>query len=412
MLTVKEKETLKTLADEYMEIASLPVQNEKIDLWKALNRGSMIRPMVAIDQLPWHELNYDGSLTLTVTDPFWRRMENTMRQTIYKWKNFPADMVIEPVLPVPMAITGDHYDLKIKEDNLATDKTSDVLSHRYHNQLNNEGDLSIINDMNIVHDIAETNRRLDAATEMFDGIIPVRPQGLMFSLGSWDRISTLMGVEDAYISIMDRPEFIHKIMRRFTDATIKGIHKANELNLYDGNANCCHCSYIYTDEMLPGVCENNGMKTKDSWAFGLAQLFSSVSPAVTEEFELPYVTELALHFGGIYYGCCDRLDDRIDIVKKIPNVRKLSCSPWSDRNVFAERIGPRLVMSAKPSPAFIAGQSADYETVKKDLTLTVEAAKRFNVNLELILKDISTVNYEPKRITNWNEIAMETVGGF
>lgn len=73
----------------------------------------------------------------------------------------------------------------------------------------------------------------------------------------------------------------------------------------------------------------------------------------------------------IYYGCCDRLDDRLDIVKKIPNVQKVSCSPWSDRKRFAENIGNTLVMSNKPTPAYIAAESVDWEEVKKDLRWTV-----------------------------------------
>ena len=118
---------------------------------------------------------------------------------------------------------------------------------------------------------------------------------------------------------------------------------------------------------------------------------------------------MAEFFGMIYYGCCDRLDDRLDIVKRIPNVRKLSCSPWSDRKRFAENIGTGLVMSSKPTPAFIAASSVDWEEVKRDLMLTVDLAKANNVNLEIILKDISTVRCEPERLTRWADIAMEIV---
>ena len=409
MLNEKEKANLRALAERYMEAASLPAQREKIELWKALNAGRMRRPMVAIDQLPWHELNDDGSLTVTTEDPFWRGVEQSMRRTLYKWERFPADMVIEPVLPIPMAISGDDYGIKVLEDVVTTDKNNDVASHRYLNQLDRDEDILNIKDMNITHDADETARRMDTARELFNGIIPVREQGVMFHLGTWDKISTMMGVEAAYLNLLDRPEFIHKIMRRFTDATLRGVEQINALNAYDGDANVCHCSYVYTDELLPDVGGARGNQTRDSWAYGLAQLFSSVSPAVTEEFELPYVTELAKHFGAIYYGCCDRLDDRLDVVKRIPNLRKVSCSPWSEREAFAERIGPKLTMSAKPSPAFIAGTNADLETAAADLKRTVAAASRYGVNLEIILKDISTVNYRPDRLTEWNRIASEIV---
>jgi hypothetical protein len=111
----------------------------------------------------------------------------------------------------------------------------------------------------------------------------------------------------------------------------------------------------------------------------------------------------------IYYGCCDRLDDRLDLVKRIPNVKKVSCSPWSNRDVFAEKIGPSLIMSNKPSPALLVDSVLDCDEIERDLTHTFQAARRNNVNLEYILKDVSTVHYQPKRLTEWAETAMKVV---
>jgi len=409
MFTQKERETLQNLAKAYMEAASLPVQQEKIDLWKALNRGKMKRPMVTIDQLPWHELNASGELTLVVENPFWREVEKHMRQQLYMWNNFPADMVIEPCIPIPMAISGIGYGVRIQEELLLLDEKNDVMSHYYANQFETEADLGKVHNMQLTHDEAETARRMETAHDLFGGIIGVRPQGHIFHLGLWDFISQTMGIGELYYSLADRPEYMHALMRRLTDSALSGIKQANELGLHDSQSNICHCSYIYTDELLPEPGEGKAPISQNSWAFGLAQPFTSVSPATTKEFEVPYISELAEHFGGIYYGCCDRLDDRLDIVKEIPNVRKFSCSPWSNMDAFAERIGSKLTMSVKPNPAMLAGAAIDYGLIEKDLRRTAEVARCNNVNLEIILKDISTINYEPKRLTKWNDIAMSVV---
>jgi hypothetical protein len=114
----------------------------------------------------------------------------------------------------------------------------------------------------------------------------------------------------------------------------------------------------------------------------------------------------------IYYGCCDRLDDRLDMVLTIPNLKKVSCSPWADRDAFAEKIGPKVIMSNKPTPALVATASLDEEEIRKDLQWTVKAAKRNNVNLEIVLKDISTVKCEPERLTRWADIAMDVVNNY
>jgi hypothetical protein len=220
-----------------------------------------------------------------------------------------------------------------------------------------------------------------------------------------------MGIENALIDFIDRPGFLHACMDRIVQSTIAGIEQANALVIHDDISNRCHCSYVYTDEMLPGCGKGKGPLSENSWAFGLAQLLTSVSPQVMEEFELPYITRMAEYFGMIYYGCCDRLDDRLDVVKRIPHVRKVSCSPWSDRKQFAERIGTELVMSNKPAPAFLAERSVNWDAVRDDLQLTVDLARANNVNLEIILKDISTVGNQPERLTRWADIAMKVVGG-
>jgi len=419
MLTNKDKEILRSLATQYMEIASLPAQQEKVKLWKALNSGNMIRPMVVLDQLPWHEYDSDDSLHLCVEDTVWRGVEQFLRQTVYRWENFPADMVVEPFIPIPMAVNGygmghgyvigHGYGIEIQEETIALDKRSDIVSHNYKNQFIYDEDIAKIKDIQISHDKAETENRLMVADELFSGIVPFKASGIQFHLGMWDFLAQYMGVTDIYTDIVERPEFIHSLIRRITDSTIQGIKQANELNLHDGNANTCHCSYVYTDELLPGPGENKGMKSHDTWAFGMAQLFTSVSPAMTEEFEIVYFKELAEYFGGIYYGCCERMDDRLEYVLQIPNLRKVSCSPWSNRDAFAERIGSKLTMSAKPAPSFLATDSVNYDNIEDDLRQTIKTAKRYNVNLELILKDVSTVRYDPKRLNKWNEIAMRLV---
>ena len=45
--------------------------------------------------------------------------------------------------------------------------------------------------------------------------------------------------------------------------------------------------------------------------------------------------------------------------------------------------------------------------MRADLRRTIEAARKNGVQLEMILKDISTVRYQPQRLTRFSEIALE-----
>jgi hypothetical protein len=145
--------------------------------------------------------------------------------------------------------------------------------------------------------------------------------------------------------------------------------------------------------------------------FGLAQMFSTVSPDMFKEFEVDYTSRMCERFGLVYYGCCDPLDGKMAEVRMIPNVRKVSMSPWVNEERGAAEIGGDFVYSRKPSPAFLATDHFSPEKVRTDLAATRRVCEKYGCPLEFILKDISTVRHEPQRLSEWARIAMQVAGG-
>jgi hypothetical protein len=141
--------------------------------------------------------------------------------------------------------------------------------------------------------------------------------------------------------------------------------------------------------------------------YAMAQPFATVSPAMFEEYEINYLMPLFERFGLVYYGCCDPLEGKMNEVKRIPHLRKISVSPWAKRESCAEQIGRGYVLSNKPNPAFIAGTTFDEDLIRKDLESTREICKRYGCPLEYAFKDISTVKNDPLRLKREAEIAME-----
>jgi hypothetical protein len=172
-----------------------------------------------------------------------------------------------------------------------------------------------------------------------------------------------------------------------------------------------HCTGAYTDELPAPGFDPGCPRTKDVWMFGLAQMLSTVSPAMFEEFEIDMSMPIFRRFGLVYYGCCDPLDRKMAQVRKIPNVRKISMSPWVDEELGASEIKGNYVYSRKPNPALLAWHEFNEQGVREHLQASVDACARHGCPLELILKDISTVKYEPRRLWRWAEIAMEVVQG-
>ena len=143
--------------------------------------------------------------------------------------------------------------------------------------------------------------------------------------------------------------------------------------------------------------------------FGLAQMLGSVSPKMFKEFEVDYAGRICERFGLVYYGCCDPLDGKMNEVRMIPKVRKVSVSPWASEERAAEEIGREFVYSRKPNPALLATDDFNAGRIREDIQATLEVCETYNCPLEFILKDISTVRYEPERLTQWADIAMELV---
>ena len=120
---------------------------------------------------------------------------------------------------------------------------------------------------------------------------------------------------------------------------------------------------------------------KNVWGRGLAQIFSTVSPNMHDEFDITYMKEAMAPFGAVYYGCCEPLDKKIDILRQIPNLRKISISPWADINIAAEAIQKDYVASVKPNPANVACDSLDEQIIRKELEKILHACEKMGALL-------------------------------
>lgn len=410
MPKAKDREILRELACELAEIASLPVQDEKRKMWKALNSLKPVRPMVMIDQVSWHELDACGELELKTADEFCRGMEIMLRRRLYSWKHIRADMVMEPYVDIPRVVKGTDFGI-VPEENLSEPAGGEgIRGHEYIDQLKTEEDLQKIK-MPSPEEVQNASSLLEEkALEIFDGVLDVRMRGIEPSFALWDRIVQWHGVETSIIDLIDRPGFIHRLLSRAVEAHLYLLERAEERGLLEPGQETVHCSGAYTDE-LPAAGLNPGRpKAKDMWTHGMAQIFSTVSPAMHKEFEIDYAVKWYEKFGLVYYGCCEPLHMKIDIIRNIPNLRKISMSPWADPEKGAEKIGPDFVFSAKPNPALLAANSWNPSAAEKEIRGIIDACREHGCAVEFILKDISTVKGEPARLWEWEKTAMRAVG--
>jgi hypothetical protein len=411
MLNQHDKEIIRRLAAEVAEIAALPVQEQKRNMWRGLNARKPVRPMVMIDNVCWNEMNVDNELTLECEDGECRSYEDQLRKLLNQWKHFRVDIVVEPFIRVPRAVNNTGFGIDVQEKIAISDATNSVVGHIYTNQLTTDADLDRVKMPVITHDAAETARRLEVADALFEGTLGIFEQGVDPYVGIWDPITVWMGVEGVLFALVDRPEFMRELARRVVQGYMSMLDQLEEQGLLCHHQSLIHCTGAYTDDLPAQGFDPQRPRTKDIWMFGLAQTFSSVSPAVFEEFEVDICMPLFERFGLVYYGCCDPLDKKMKQVRRIPNVRKISMSPWVNEELGASEIGSDFVYSRKPNPAMLAWFDFDERVVRDHLQTTVDVCTRYSCPLELIQKDISTVKYQPQRLWRWAEIAMGVVGG-
>ena len=404
-----DREILRKLADSYMQIAVLPVQEEKKRLWKKLNGLNPERPMVMIDQISWSEI-VDDELILQCEDAENRMYEQYFRQIIYRWKHFPADYVVEPFVRVKKAINNSGFGIDIMEKTIG-EENHEVSSHAYTNLFSGIDDVEKIKMPKISHDLAETKRRMEHASWLFDGIIDVRDEGYSLHISVWDPISTWMSVEGVLYAMIDNPEMLHALAKRVADGHMQSLDQLEEMGLISYDLPLVHCTGAFTDELPAAGFNPEKPRLKDTWCYGLAQMFSTVSPAMFYEYEIVYSRPIMERYGLTYYGCCEPLHDKMDEIKKISNVRKISVSPWANQEISAQEIGKDYVFSRKPNPSFLAMEGFDGEIIKKEFAETLEICKKYNCPSEFILKDISTIRNKPERLSEWEKIAMKAACG-
>lgn len=407
----RNRTIIRKLAEEVAEIAALPAHAETADRWTRLNDMESVRPLVRIYQIPWREMNVDDELTLQTDDDGLHGIENRLRTDLYLWKHLPVDMVIEPIFASGYAVRSTGFGMKTDADYIPHDDKGGVNAIHYRNQLENEDDLEKITTPVITCDWDVTECDYQWHADLFDGILKVEKQGrVAHNYAPWDRLAEWGNPQQVLMDLIMRPDLIHKAMDRLVSAYMSELDQLEEqglLSIGSGNYGVGQGGFGYTNQLPQADCDPVNVRLVDQWGGAMAQIFSEVSPEMHEEFALEYENRYLARFGLAYYGCCEPLDRKVDIIAKcITNLRKISMSPWVDAKRGAEAIGGRFVFSFKPNPAFLATDAHwDRNSARSEIESVLEATK--GQHLELILKDVSTVRFEPRRLWEWADMAME-----
>jgi len=404
---------LRELAKRKHEIAVLPLMEDRRKLWRDANDLKMSIPPIYINEICWNEIQED-SLALHCTHPFSRELEESILQELYCFDHDLGDVIVEDYLENPLVVYDSGFDIDEVVEVATTEFNSDIVSRHFNILIQDINDVEKIKEPKIIIDHERTQQYYEFMCELFDGIIDVvtvGARGLWFT--PWDYLIRVMGVEETMMNLALEPEFIEAVVERYVHCAMVRMQRYREEGIWASNNTAVRVGSGGYGNISCLDEPNNHLTdcpTTQMWGCGNAQIFSGVSPDMHWQFSLQYEMKWLKQFGVTYYGCCEPLSGKMDIMDRIPNLRKISMSPWSDLNVAAERCRGQYVMSCKPTPAVFAGNSFDENEAKRNIMNILEATK--GCSLELIMKDISTLHFRPQILWRWAAIARECIREF
>ncbi len=411
----KDLKIIHKLAAKVAEISGMPRYETARKKWTEHNdlklKSETLIWICPDDDGGWLELVPDSSLETKDADL--RILEQRLRKLIYQHENFEDDYVQEPVIrfDIPGEYTGYTYgDASQKYAWGIPIQAKKASNEAYHldNFLKSDEDIEKLlnHEVDFIPDVPAYNRLKTKFTEAVGDFLEIRfhvPYGTLVQ-SLFIELVHLRGLTELMLDLYDSPERLHKILDHMSQSKVRLLEKLernhmlfdNRTNIYTGSGGLGYTTF-QSDE------NNQPPKLSNMWGFADTQEFSSVSPEMFAEFALQYQKRGLDKFGLVSYGCCEPLENKFDIIfSMLPNVRRLSVSPWQDVKSAGEQIGEKAIFSWKPNPALICN-GIEEQNVLKMLQETANATK--DCVTEVILKDIRTCGGTPKHMQQFIQMA-------
>lgn len=404
---------LRGLFQRKRELAQDPVMAERRQLWTDHASLRSQRPMIlaetqgVVDELV-------PISTLQCREEWAQKLERGLRELIFRCEQVQDDFVVEPWIEYQWEVTIG--DFGVETVLVRGDNAGKLGSYHWDPPIKDlDKDFDRLHFRSLSVDREKTLAWRDLLEEQFGDILPVRMRSnYWWTTGlTWTAIN-LLGLDRLMLSMYDNPAGLHRLMAFLRDEFMYFLDwfedgkllSPNNENDYIGSG-----SVGYTTELPQhGREDGNPALIRDLWGLSESQETVGVSPKMFEEFVFPYQQPIISRFGLSYYGCCEPLHSRIQIIKQIPNLRRVSVSPWCKQEAMVEELGEAYIHCRKPSPTLVSTDIFDEEAIREDVRTTLRIAA--GCPLELVMKDVHTLNDQPLRLGRWVALAREVCGEF
>jgi hypothetical protein len=421
----KDIAILRDLAARYLEICHKDVQQTRRDLWRMHNSLQWTRPLIYVRAFAWQEM---PESRCQCEDPFYRHYENFFRQSLFR-DTFDDDFIFEPWVTVNAAwVTPKEgiWGLPVEW----TDSSEPRGARKWDPPLQEPKDIARLVKPHHVIDEEATARRAAKLHAAIGDLITISvdraPAYRMWNGDISTHLAYLRGLEQVMWDMMDRPAWLHELLCFMRDGILRTHEEAEAAGDW---TLCAHQNQAmpYAEELqdpAPNAVSPDGRfdnlrgdkvgnssevsVTRDKlWYFAAAQELTGVGPQMFDEFMLQYQLPIMKPFGLVAYGCCEDLTRKIDVLRQIPNLRRIAVSPMANVAQCAEQIGTDYILSYRPSPTDMVGYGFDIDRIRSIMRRDLKACKHCHV--DITLKDVETVQGDPTRVRGWVRITRELI---
>lgn len=402
-VSVEERQILRQLAGKVAEHAHSPEMAERRELWRKHNELEETRPLILCDpENGWNEIITERQLQCR--GKLARRWEAELRKEIFWAEEMGDDKAVDPIFDVPYTVSPDDWGLQA-----IVHQTGSEGAKMWESPLADyDTDLRRLHGPLFEIDEETTSGSLQLAEDLFGDLLTVRLRGTWWwSLGITVVAVFFRHIDQMYIDMIDHPDELKELFSLISQGLNEKVDYLEQNGLLHLNNDGTYVGsggYGYTTE-LPAAAFDGSVRCTDMWGFCESQETVSISPQMYEEFVFPYEKPLMARFGLNCYGCCEPLHGRWHIVSQHPRLRRISCSPWADKERMADNLADKYIYSMKPSPTSLA--SADFSPEVARLELREAFAITHGCHVECIMRDNHTLGNRPESVVEWCRVAKE-----
>ena len=413
---MRDQEILKPLVEKLVDLAARPEEALKKELWarhNALLPTAKIPVSLTFEGIPdsqWdlmfgrHHLQCRGELA--------RNIEFYLKKRIWMAGNVPDDHVFWPAVAIPAVHTPGHQQWGV--DLLWHTPSNELGAKRVIPPFTEKIDLSRLRTPQTDVDEAATAACLAEASELVGGQLKVYPVFPALGESPFEFVVRMRGLERIFLDLYDRPELVHGLME-FTTRSIIADHKRREEL---GWINCppdptgqyqMVPTWRHIAAWLPHDFAGRQPLVSDEWAYVSAQSALGLGPAMYKDFVHGYNCRIAALFsaGTVYYHGCECLDQKLDIIATLPNLRRQHVSAWSSVALAAQKYQGSVILEVTTHPNLVA-LGASRDEMKREMGKLVNAADGHPMNLSIT--DVQNLGDDPAHLRWWAQAAQEVAG--